>query len=61
MFVKSLMATAGCVLGLAAVGCLEAADASGGIPAGERVGSYSTTKCGGIDDGIAAGKSLCYT
>ncbi len=36
-------------------------DLSSGIPVGKRVGTYSTTKCAGVDDGVKEGKSLCYT
>lgn len=61
MLVRSCLAAAGFVLCVAASGCLDAAEATSGIPVGERVGTYSSTKCGGIDDGIAVGKSLCYT
>jgi len=32
-----------------------------GIEVGKSVGTYSTTKCGGIDDGVKEGQSLCYT
>jgi hypothetical protein len=28
---------------------------------GDYVPSYASTKCGGIDDGVPAGKTLCYT
>ncbi len=28
---------------------------------GDDVPSYASTKCGGIDDGVPAGKTLCYT
>ncbi len=38
-----------------------AADLTSGIEVGGNIGAYSATKCGGIDDGVAGGKSLCYT
>ena len=40
---------------------LQAAEVESGVPVGGRIGTYSTTKCGGIVDGVAVGKSLCYT
>ena len=39
----------------------DAAELESGIEVGKRVGAYSTTKCGGADDGVTVGKSLCYT
>lgn len=27
----------------------------------EAIGSYSCVKIGGVDDGVEAGKSMCYT
>jgi hypothetical protein len=44
--------------------CQPAANAeefSSGIPVGGRIGAYTSTKCGGIEDGVDVGKSLCYT
>ena len=38
-----------------------AADVTSGIAAGGSVPAYGATKCGGVDDGVAVGKSLCYT
>ncbi|MCH5374062.1 MAG: hypothetical protein JJ992_08800 [Planctomycetes bacterium] len=38
-----------------------AADVSSGIEVGKSVGTYSCTKCGGVEDGVEVGKSLCYT
>jgi hypothetical protein len=32
-----------------------------GVKVGGSIGSYSGTKCGGIEDGVDVGKSLCYT
>ena len=37
------------------------AEIKSGIEVGVSVGTYSTTKCGGIDDGVKEGMSLCYT
>ena len=45
----------------AASAACSAADVSSGIEVGGKIGSYSATKCGGIVDGVEAGKSLCYT
>jgi hypothetical protein len=44
---------------LAVAACSLAADS--GIEVGGKIGTYKATKCGGVDDGIAAGKSLCFT
>lgn len=30
------------------------------IKSGDSVGAYTVVKCGGIDDGVAVGKKLCY-
>ena len=38
-----------------------AAEVKSGIEVGKSVGTYSSTKCGGIDDGVKEGQSLCYT
>ncbi len=38
-----------------------AADLKSGVPVGGSIGTYSTTKCGGIEDGVKVGNSLCYT
>jgi hypothetical protein len=46
---------------LVACGTVPADDATSGVKVGGSVGSYSGTKCGGIEDGVEAGKSLCYT
>lgn len=32
-----------------------------GIAVGGKVAANNTTKCAGIDDGVRAGKTLCYT
>lgn len=49
------------VLACAAASPVPAAELQSGIAVGESVGAYSTTKCGGIDDGVEVGKALCYT
>ncbi len=38
-----------------------AADLKSGVAVGGSIGTYKATKCGGIDDGIKVGASLCYT
>ena len=38
-----------------------AAEITSGIAVDGKVGAYSSTKCGGADDGVEVGKSLCYT
>lgn len=50
-------------LAVVLVACTQvpANEAASGIGAGGSVGSYSGVKAGGIDDGVAAGRSLCYT
>ena len=37
------------------------ADVESGVPVGEKIGTYSATKCAGVDDGVDVGESLCYT
>ncbi len=32
-----------------------------GIAVDGAIGAYASTKCGGADDGVEVGKSLCYT
>jgi hypothetical protein len=53
-------AVAACAV-VTVVSCVRAGDLTSGIPVGEAVGSYVTTKCGGLDDGVQMGQSLCYT
>ena len=43
----------------AAAAC--AADLTSGIAVDGSVPAYKATKCGGADDGVEVGKSLCYT
>ena len=38
-----------------------AADLESGVEVGGSIGTYSTTKCAGVEDGVAVGKSLFYT
>jgi hypothetical protein len=46
---------------LASSGVVAAAELKSGIPVGGSMPKYQAVKCGGGDDGIAAGKPLCYT
>lgn len=39
----------------------QAADVESGVQVGGSIGTYSTTKCGGVEDGVREGASLCYT
>ena len=43
------------------IACSRAEEVRSGIGVGGRVGTYKATKCGGADDGVPVGKSLCYT
>jgi hypothetical protein len=60
---RKLVSFGAAALMLATAACAPApaADTDSGIEVGKRVGSYSATKCGGIEDGVDVGKSLCYT
>lgn len=40
---------------------LHAADIESGVEVGGKISAYRTTKCGGVEDGVKRGKSLCYT
>ncbi len=50
-------------LAVVLVACAQvpADEPASGVGVGGSVGSYSGVKCGGIDDGVASGRSLCYT
>lgn len=52
---------AAALLVCAVASCYAADGFTSGVPAGESIGSYSGTKCGGAEDGVEVGKSLCYT
>ena len=53
---------AGAAVIAAALGsALQAEEVKSGIQEGGRVGTYSTTKCAGAEDGVKVGQSLCYT
>ena len=57
MRTASLFSAAALVLAMSS--CSPAADS--GIDVGGRIGTYKATKCGGVDDGIDVGRSLCFT
>ncbi len=41
--------------------CVPAEVPTNAVAVGEPIGSYSCIKIGGADDGVEAGRSLCYT
>ena len=49
------------VVWLAGVAAVEAASIQSGVPVGGRIGPYKATKCGGGNDGVELGKTLCFT
>jgi hypothetical protein len=49
------------VLVLSGASALPAAELTSGIPVGGSMPKYDATKCGGGDDGVQLGASLCYT
>jgi len=49
------------VLVLTGASALYAAELTSGIPVGGSMPKYAATKCGGGDDGVKLGTSLCYT
>ena len=60
MRTSSIMATAlACATLWVSSGCAD--ELTSGVEVGDRIGSYKSTKCGGVDDGVEVGKSLCYT
>lgn len=46
---------------LLAATCVTAAELAQRPDVGDYIPSYASTKCGGIDDGVAPGKTVCYT
>lgn len=44
-----------------AASTLDAADLKSGLQVGDGIVTYTGEKCGGIQDGVAVGKNLCYT
>ena len=45
----------------AGAGAVCATELKSGIPVGGRMPRYMAVKCGGGNDGVKLGKSLCYT
>ena len=44
-----------------AASSVNAAELKSGLQVGDPIVTYTGEKCGGIQDGIAVGKNLCYT
>ena len=44
-----------------AASAVNAADIKSGLQVGDPIVTYTGEKCGGIVDGIAVGRNLCYT
>ncbi|MEQ8789028.1 MAG: hypothetical protein RIC55_22135 [Pirellulaceae bacterium] len=40
---------------------ISAEEADDRLDVGDYIPSYASTKCGGVDDGVAVGKTTCYT
>jgi hypothetical protein len=59
MRVTGVMGAAALVL--ASTASLYAAELKSGIPVGGSMPKYQATKCGGGEDGVELGASLCYT
>ncbi len=58
---KGLRWTGAAFVALGLAVCARGAELESGVPVGGKIGTYSTTKCGGADDGVRVGISLCYT
>ena len=56
---RSVMTALACVAVWVSSGCAD--ELTSGVEVGERIGSYKSTKCAGVDDGVEIGKSMCYT
>lgn len=46
---------------LASAIAVQAAELKSGPQVGDSIGSYTTTKCNAVEDGVKEGQSLCYT
>ena len=57
MRTASLFIAAALVLAMSSYSLAE----DSGIEVDGRISKYKATKCGGVDDGVAVGKSLCFT
>jgi hypothetical protein len=49
------------VLFVLAASAVNAAELKSGLQVGDPIVTYTGEKCGGIQDGIAVGRNLCYT
>lgn len=58
---KSRYAFAAVLVAALCVSTAQADELKSGIEVGGKVVSYKSTKCGGADDGVENGKTLCYT
>ena len=47
--------------GFVSTAALSAGELKSGVEVGGAITAYETTKGGGIDDGVKAGQTLCYT
>jgi hypothetical protein len=57
----SLFGAATLMCAIAACAQAPAAEVESGIGVGSRIGAYTGTKAGGIEDGVNVGAALCYT
>lgn len=58
---KSFVFLSLATLVVASAACVRAADFASGIAVGDGVPTYTTEKCGGVEDGVKVGQKLCYT
>jgi len=58
---KSWMMAAATLLAVGLISSASAEELTSGVEVGGRITSYKGTKTAGIEDGVDAGKSLCYT
>ena len=58
---KSRTIAAATVLAIGLISTASAEELTSGVEVGGKITSYKCTKTAGIDDGVAVGKSLCYT
>ncbi|GIW92759.1 MAG: hypothetical protein KatS3mg110_0800 [Pirellulaceae bacterium] len=58
---RSVLVASAALAAMVLADVVSAGEVKSGIPVGGSVGAYSTTKCGGAEDGVPVGASLCYT
>ena len=58
---RLLTVAGGVAVMLAATSWLSAEELQSGVDVDGKIGAYRTVKVAGCDDGVEAGKSLCYT